>query len=78
MGPMAGPKWWTFGGLSANAMMAGECARLLASEVDFDNFALTFDSAISIDTIEQALVALRGKDAQDMKPEIDQRAAQSG
>jgi ATP-dependent Lhr-like helicase len=74
VGPKGEPEWWTFGGLSANAMMAGELSRILRSEVSYDNFTLTFDDHISMGTIEEALKELRGMEPGELRPLVDPNA----
>lgn len=68
------PEWWTFGGLSANAMMAGELSKILRSEVSFDNFTVTFDDHVSFDAIERSMRELRDIDPADMRPAVDPSA----
>jgi ATP-dependent Lhr-like helicase len=69
------PEWWTFGGLSANAMLAGALTSQLESEVDYDNFALTFKGIDRFERIEAAIGSVRELDPQTLKPAIDPGAA---
>ena len=68
------PEWWTFGGLAANAMLAGTLSRQLPGKVDYDNFALTFKESISLEHIELAIWAIRELDPHSMRPVIDSEA----
>jgi ATP-dependent Lhr-like helicase len=68
------PEWWTFGGLAANAMLAGALSRQLSSEVDYDNFALTFKGPVGLEQIEVAIRSLRELDPETMRPTIDPAA----
>jgi ATP-dependent Lhr-like helicase len=68
------PEWWTFAGFAANAMLAGELSRLLQSQVQFDNFTLTFRASVSTDSISRAVTQLREMDPTSMQPVIDERA----
>lgn len=68
------PEWWTFGGLSANAMMAGELSRILRSEASFDNFTVTLETRVSFDDIERAIAELRTIEPEAMRPMVDQEA----
>src|SRR5205823_6325834 len=65
------PEWWTFGGLAANAMLAGALSRPLERAVHYDNFVLTFEAAVSLDSIEPAIRSLRELEPETMRPAID-------
>jgi len=74
LGPKGDFEWWTFAGLCANATMAGELSKLLPNGVAQDNFALTFKSPASFDSIERALEQLGRLDPASMRPVADQDA----
>lgn len=68
-------EWWTFGGLRANATMAGELSRILSSPVSSDNFTLTFDPHLSLDSVERAVAELSRRDPESLRATIDPNAA---
>jgi ATP-dependent Lhr-like helicase len=69
------PEWWTFGGLAANAMLAGALSRQLQHEVDYDNFALVCKTSASLEHIETAIRSVCELQPETMKPVIDPGAA---
>jgi len=66
--------WWTFAGFRANATLAYELSQATQSAVDYDSFALVFETRVSSQTIEQALRELRSGDVRRMLPAIDDQA----
>lgn len=67
-------EWWTFGGNRANATLARELAEETRSQVSHDSFTLTFESAIKLQDVEQAIGAIRQHDVAEMQPVVDEAA----
>lgn len=67
-------EWWTFGGNRANATLARELAEETRSKVSHDSFTLTFESAIKLQDVEQAIGAIRQHNAAEMRPVVDKAA----
>lgn len=67
-------EWWTFGGSRANATLARELSRETRTKVSHDSFTLTFESAVKLQDVEQAIEVLRQGDASAMYPCVDEAA----
>lgn len=67
-------EWWTFGGNRANATLARELAEETRSKVSHDSFTLTFESALKLQDVEQAIGAIRQHAAAEMRPVVDEAA----
>jgi len=67
-------EWWTFGGNRANATLANQLAMELGGRVDHDSFALTFDSSLKMQSVEEAINVLQQEDISEMRPAIDDAA----
>ncbi len=68
--------WWTFGGNRANATLAHELSAELASRVDHDSLRLTFQAAVTLQDVEQAVGAFKGRDVAQMQPEVNEEAVE--
>jgi ATP-dependent Lhr-like helicase len=68
------PEWWTFGGLAANAMLAGALRGQVQGEVDYDNFAITLKGSTTVERCTEAIGALRGQAPEGMRAAIDPAA----
>ncbi len=67
-------EWWTFGGNRANATLAQALAQETRSRVSHDSFTLTFESAIKLQDVEQAIGVIRQQDISEMRPIVDESA----
>ena len=67
-------EWWTFGGNRVNATLARALAQDTRSKVNHDSFTLTFESAVKLQDVEQAIVAIRQHDVANMRPAVDEAA----
>jgi ATP-dependent Lhr-like helicase len=68
------PQWWTFGGNRANATLAHALAQVTRTKVSHDSFTLTFESAIKLQDVEQAIGAICQHDVAEMRPVVDEAA----
>lgn len=66
--------WWNFTGSRGNASLANEIAQLTNSKVEHDSFSLTFESLLEFAELQNAVGALRTREVQDLRPELDDRA----
>ncbi|MEZ6051286.1 MAG: DEAD/DEAH box helicase [Planctomycetaceae bacterium] len=67
-------EWWTFGGNRANATLARELAQETRSRISHDSFTLTFEKAIKLQDVEQAIGVVRQSDVAEMRPIVDEAA----
>jgi ATP-dependent Lhr-like helicase len=67
-------EWWTFGGLAANAMLAGTLTEQVPGKVDYDNFAITLKGSVTIERCMEVIGALRGETPERMRAAIDPSA----
>jgi ATP-dependent Lhr-like helicase len=69
-------EWWTFGGAGANATLAHEFSQATESQATYDSFTLSFESHVAGNAIEHALQDLRGRNAEEMRPAVEERAVE--
>jgi len=74
LGDSGESEWWTFGGNRANATLARQLAQETRTKVTHDSFTLTFESAIKLQDVEQAIEAIRQHDVAEMRPSVDEAA----
>jgi ATP-dependent Lhr-like helicase len=67
-------EWWTFAGAGANAILAYELSRAMQSHATYDSFTVTFESHVSLKTIELALNELRRSEISKMTIAVDEHA----
>jgi len=67
-------EWWTFGGNRANATLARQLAQETGSKVTYDSFTLTFELAVKLEDVEQAIGVIRQQDVAVMRPAVDEAA----
>ena len=67
-------EWWTFGGNRANATLARQLSQETRTKVTYDSFTITFESAVKLQNVEQAIEAIRQHDVADMRPSVDEAA----
>jgi ATP-dependent helicase Lhr and Lhr-like helicase len=67
-------EWWTFGGSRANATLARALAQETRSKVSHDSFTLTFETAVKLQDVEQAIGAIRQQNVDEMRPAVDEAA----
>jgi ATP-dependent Lhr-like helicase len=67
-------KWWTFGGLLANAALARGFEELTGRKAVADNFALTLPADAGTDAVLDALRRLRERDPATLVPPIPDQA----
>jgi len=58
----------------ANATLARELAQETRSGVNHDSFTLTFESAIKLQDVEQAIGVIRQQNISEMRPIVDESA----
>jgi ATP-dependent Lhr-like helicase len=74
-GPGERIKWWTFGGLLANAALAHAFEELTGRKAVADNFALTLAEGGGMSgSVEEALASLRESDPAQLAPPIPDEA----
>lgn len=74
LGDTGETEWWTFGGIRANATLARQLACETNCKVDFDSFRLRFESSTTLQDVERAIREIRGWNAIEMRPSIDEAA----
>jgi ATP-dependent Lhr-like helicase len=67
-------EWWTFAGNRANATLARQLAEDTRSKVRHDSFTLTFESAMTMHDVQQAIERIRQRDVAAMRPAVDEAA----
>lgn len=67
-------EWWTFSGVGANATLAHELSQAIKSRITYNSFTVTFESHLSVETIEQAVHELRARNISEMRPAVDEQA----
>ncbi|MCA9063024.1 MAG: ATP-dependent helicase, partial [Planctomycetaceae bacterium] len=67
-------EWWTFGGSRANAALARELSLETRAGVRHNSFTLTFDKALKLQDVEQAISLIRQHDVSAMRPAVDEAA----
>jgi ATP-dependent Lhr-like helicase len=65
-------EWWTFAGTGANAILAYELVQAVKSRAIYDNFTVTFESQVSLNTIELALSELGRSEISKMTTAVDE------
>ena len=76
LGDAGQSEWWTFGGNRANATLSRQLANETRTKVTHDSFTLTFESAVKLQDVEQAIEAIRQYDVAEMRPSVDEAAIQ--
>jgi ATP-dependent Lhr-like helicase len=67
-------EWWTFAGTGANAILAHELSQAMKSRTIYDSLTVTFESKVSLNTIELALNELRKNELSKMTTAVDEHA----
>jgi ATP-dependent Lhr-like helicase len=67
-------KWWTYAGTGANATLAYEISQATQCRATYDSFTVTFESHVSLNTIELALGKLRTLKVSEMSAAVEEHA----
>jgi ATP-dependent Lhr-like helicase len=75
---LAGPdgqiQWWTFGGAGVNASLSRALSNIAHDRVTSDSLAVTFDTLVTMNAVEDALRELRHRVPEEMRPAVADEA----